>query len=315
VRRWQQCHGASGSPKGSANPELDATLLGLAKNLLALLGDAIESAKLDPADYDTQLRQRCLLYFAKKMYRVTLAGITLIEQGQSSVAFTLKRDQHYAWVAFHYYVDHARESILFAASGPLRQRDDAKEIMDFDPDVAADPKRQEQLRELEATASAIYKHFPDLRVPRGKSGATKTPVFRDWKEPDEYAMMEAIVRAWLDDEAKRGNPVPAADQEEWCRRRLRSMRFFHAAFPSQELHGTPMGFVGDLSNDEADLSAATALNIDAHEPNGLIYIYLWYPLGVTLKLIEFFDERGFKDRAIKIHKAAGRFRALFGGED
>jgi hypothetical protein len=294
---------------------MDAALLDLGKNLLTLLKDSIESANLANTDPETQLRQRCILYFAKKMYRVTLAGFTLIEEGQSSVAFTLKRDQHYAWLAFHYYLDNPRQSVLFAASGPLRQRDDAREIMEFDPDVAADPKRQKQLQELEAAADALIKSFSDLRVPRGKSGTTKTPVLRDWKEPDEHAMAEAMVRTWLDDEAKKGRPVPLDEQEQWCKRRVRSMRFYHAAFPSQEVHGTPMGFVGDLQDDETDLAVVTTLNVDPHEPNGLVYIYLWYALGVAGKLAEFFRESGFRDRWIKIRKAMEKYRSVFGGDD
>ena len=313
-KRWSRCHGAPGRETcAPANREIDAPLFGLAKTLLGFLKDVIESAEINADEVEDQFRQRCLLYFAKKMYRATLAGITLIDQRQSSMAFTLKRDQHYAWVAFHHYLDNVRQSVLFVAAGPLRQRDDAREIMEFDPDVAGDPSRQKQLRELEETANALYKRFPDLQVPRGKSGQTRNPILRDWKEPDEYAMMEALVRTWVDEAAKQGNPIPAAEVDEWCRRRVRQMRFFHAAFPSQEMHGTPMGFIGDLSDDEADLTPA--LNVDSHEPNGLIYMYLWYPLSVAGKLADFFDAGGFKDRWIKIRKAAEQFRGVFGGDE
>jgi len=314
-KKWNQCHGAPGrSAAAGSNTRIDAALLDLAKNLLALLKDAVESAKPDSSDPETLLRQRSILYFAKKMYRATLAGITLIEQGQTSVAFTIKRDQHYARLAFHYYLDNSRQSILFAASGPLRQRDDARAIAEFDPEVAADPKRQKQLQDLEAAADAMIKRFPDLRVPRGKSGNSKTPVLRDWKEPDEHSMAESMVRTWLAEEAKQGRPVPATEENQWCEQRVRSMRFFHAAFPSQELHGTPMGFIGDLPDDETDLSAVTALNVDPHEANGLIYIYLWYALGVAGKMVEFFQESGFRDRLIKIRKAMEKYRVVFGGD-
>jgi len=94
-RPWKLCHGgtpALASPK-IENAAIDPTLLALAMKLVTVLKDAIESVKIDLDDFETELRQRCLLYFAKKMYRVTLAGITLVQAGQSSVAFTLKRDQ------------------------------------------------------------------------------------------------------------------------------------------------------------------------------------------------------------------------------
>ena len=311
-KKWKKCHGVSGCPvRDTDNPAVDAVLLGLTMNLLELLKYAIESVELS-SDFETQLRQHCLLYFAKKTYRVTLAGLTLIRRQQSSVAFTLKRDQFYAWVAFHYYLDNQRQSTLFGASGPLRQRDNAREIMSFNPDAASDPERKQQLSDLEKTADALYAKFRDLKVPRGKSGSTKTPVFRDWKEPDEYDMVKDIVSRWPDEMVKSGNPIPPHEVAAWCERQVRSMQFFHSAFPSQEMHGTPMGFIGDLSRDD---ETPAALNADSHEPNGLIYIYLWYPLGVARKLVEFAGASGFTDRLTKIMKAAMTFREIFGFAD
>jgi hypothetical protein len=292
------------------NGALDPVLLALAMNLLTLLRDAIESVDLNHSDFDLRLRQQCLLYFAKKMYRATLAGVTLVRASQSSQAFTLKRDQHYAYVAFHYYLENPRQSILFAASGPLRQRDKAIEIMEFNPEEATDPERQKQLRELEATANALYKEYSDLKVPKGKSGTTKNPKLIDWKEPDEHAMMVSLVRKGAEEMAKTGNAIPPDQIDAWCNQQVRSTQFFHASFPSQEMHGTPMGLIGDLNSEDEE---SETLNVDPHEPNGLIYIYLWYPLGVAGKLVEFAHAAGFTDRLTKLRKALESYREVFAG--
>lgn len=153
-------------------------LLGLAYNVPDVLKHAIESVRLpeiDDTTVDEVFRKRTLLYFAKKVYRVTFAGVTLIRVGQSTQAFTLKRDQHYSWVAFHYYYANEAESVHFMASGPLRQRDKAKEIMTFDSDAAKDAKRIAQLKVHEETAEQLYKRFPGLKVIKGKSGKSPNP--------------------------------------------------------------------------------------------------------------------------------------------
>ncbi len=91
------------------------------------------------------------------------------------------------------------------------------------------------------------------------------------------------------------------------------MQFYHSSFPSQEMHGTPMGLMGDLSDEDGDFFPS--LNVDPHEPNGLLYIYLIYPLGVAGKLLEFSGIDRFKDRWTKITKAADKFRGVFGGSE
>jgi len=61
-----------------------------------------------------------------------------------------------------------------------------------------------------------------------------------------------------------------------------------------------MGLVAELS-DEEDVN--TAVKIGQHEPNRLLYIYLWYPLGVAIKMAEFSGGKGFKDKFTKVRKA------------
>ena len=81
-------------------------LLALAYTVLDLLKDAIESVsvpEISATSVEEVFRKRTLLYFAKKVYRATLAGVTLLRAGQTTQAFTLKRDQYHAWVAFSHY--------------------------------------------------------------------------------------------------------------------------------------------------------------------------------------------------------------------
>lgn len=308
TKKWKRCHGIDGVERPPLPEQMgaDTVLLALAYNVLAILKRSIESVQLVEEDMEDMFRKRCLLYFAKKMYRITLAGVSLIRLGQTTQAFTLKRDQHYAWVAFHYYLANDRQSILFFASGPLRQRDKAKEIMGFNPEAAADPKRQKQLADLEKMAHFMYEKFPDLKVPKGWSGSTEHPIMRDWKEPDEFAMMETIVATWPEEMAKGGHPIPDEKRNDWCRQQLLAAQFFHSSFPSQDMHATPMGLIGDLnSEDDGD---ATSLTIDSHDSDGLLYIYLWYPMGVAEKLVDFAGAAGFKNRFTKIHKALEAYR-------
>lgn len=312
TRKWKKCHGIPGLERSPLpdDPNIDSTLLALADNVLELLSDSIKSVNVDDDQMENAFRKRSLLYFANKVYRATLAGVTLIRTGQSKQAFTLKRDQHYAWVPFFYYFANELQSVLFFASGPLRQRDKAKEIIGFNPEAANDSKRKNQLEKLEKLAAFMYEKFPGLRVPKGNSGSTAHPIMRDWKEPDEFTMMKAIVETWPEAMAKVGDPVPEGNREEWCRRQLLSAQFFHASFPSQDSHGTPMGLVGDL-NSEGDEDGATTVTIGSKDPNGLLYIYLWYPMGVAEHLIDLAGAKGFKNRLVKLHKALQRFREYF----
>lgn len=312
TKKWMKCHGSAGFEQSPLqdDPKVDPVLLALADNVLDLLRKAIESLNIDDDKMEDAFRKRCLLYFAKKVYRATLAGVTLIRTEQSRQAFTLKRDQHYAWVAFFYYFANEAQSVLFFASGSLRQRDKAKEIMSFNPEAANDPKRKNQLAKLETLADFMYEKFPGLRVPKGKSGSTPHPIMQDWKEPDEYAMMKSIVDTWPEAMATAGEPVPEENREEWIRQQFLSAQFFHASFPSQDSHGTPMGLVGDL-NSEDDEGTATTVTIGSKDPNGLLYIYLWYPMGVAEHLIDLAGAKGFKNRLVKIQKALNRYREYF----
>lgn len=298
-------------PTLEENSSVDPCLLSLSDNVLELLKDAINSVSMPPAKKDkisTIFRSQTLLYFAKKVYRITKAGITLARTCQTTQALTLKRDQHYAMTAFSYYLTFERESVLFFASGPLRQRDSAVEIMKFEPSEKSNPKRIAQLKELTTMADSMYKQFPGLKVAKGKSGKIGNPLYQDWKEPDEHTMMKAIVETWPDEMAKIGSPIPEDEKNSWIDEQLRSAQFFHAKYPSQDIHNTPMGLVFDL-NAETDYSDGN-INLDAHNANGLINIYLGYAIDVSQKLVTFSGVAGFKDRLIKIEKAAHVYSTL-----
>lgn len=316
-KKWRRCHGWAERtlPPQCESDDIDPVLIALGDRILSTLKDAIESVnvpEISDSNVEEVFRKRTLLYFAKKVYRSTLGGMYLIRLGQTTQAFSLKRDQHYAWVAFHYYLARERESILFMASGALRQRDNSKKIMGFDPKAAADPVRQKQLAEHEKTADALYEKFPDLKVVKGKSASSPNPVYIDWSEPSEYVMMQSIVATWPDELAQAGNPIDPADVEDWCHRQTESAQFFHAAFPSQDIHGTPMGLGADLNDDEE--GNAADLRINAHEPNSLLYIYLLDPVLVARKLVDLVGARGFQNRLVQIHKALEAYRRHFDPE-
>jgi hypothetical protein len=107
TKKYRRCHA---NPRVTVplqdNPKIDTMLLALAYTVLDLLKDAIESVsvpEISATSVEEVFRKRTLLYFAKKVYRATLAGVTLLRAGQTTQAFTLKRDQYHAWVAFFHY--------------------------------------------------------------------------------------------------------------------------------------------------------------------------------------------------------------------
>lgn len=73
-----------------------------------------------------------------------------------------------------------------------------------------------------------------------------------------------------------------------------------------------MGLVGDL-NDDTD--EGTDVRVNSHDANGLLYIYLWYPMGVAEKLVDLTRASGFKDRFTKIRKALEQFKEQFDGDE
>ena len=316
-KKHKRCHGDPSvtAPPLHDNPDVDPSLLTLAYNILDLLKDAIESLSAPESNdenVEEVFRKRTLLYFAKKVYRATLAGVTLLRLGQSTQAFTLKRDQYNAWVAFFHYFMNEEDSVLFMAAGPLKQRDGLKAIMAFDETAKHDPKKQVQLKEHEDYAERLYKRFSGLKVPKGKSGDTKNPTMIDWSEPSEFDMMRSVVSTWPDELRALGKTIDANTDEEWIERETRKAHFYHSGFPSFDMHANPMGLVGDL-NDE-DEGNATDVRVNSHEPNGLLCIYLFYPMGVAEKLIEFTGAPGFKDRFVKLNNALTRFKEHFDAE-
>jgi hypothetical protein len=75
------------------------------------------------------------------------------------------------------------------------------------------------------------------------------------------------------------------------------------------MHGTPIGLVAELNDDD---DTGTDVRIDTHEPNSLVYIYLWFPLGIAEKVVGIDGGSGFKDRFTKIGKALQRFKERLG---
>jgi hypothetical protein len=219
-KKWKKCHGTAALRASSLaeDQDVDPALRGFTENAISILQDAIESVPVTQRDrkptdeeVERQFRQVTLLYCARKLHRTTLAGVTLALRGQTSVALTLKRDQHYAWVAFSHYYDNPRESVLFTASGPLRQRDSALKMMDF-RELEGDQDRQKQLDVLNETAELLYGKFPDLRRAKGKSGETENPEYIDWPEPSVLDMFRTIVKSWADKMESEGQPFPNGDK-------------------------------------------------------------------------------------------------------
>lgn len=279
-------------------------------NLSETLKAAIEAMTVDPSDVKEGMYRICLSFHARKMYRATLAGLTLVRFGQSTQALTLKREQYYSWVSFHYYLENRDDAILFVASQPLRQRDKALERAELHPDLRADPEWPRELKSLEDLCNKAYREFRGLRRAKSKSANTSNPKMIDWPEPSTATMLRAIVKDWPGQLASMGQPVPEDAIEAWVEREARRVHFYHGDFMSQDVHGTPMAIGGTFTDVKNNSLGSVKTNTE--EPNGLVYIYLWYPLGVLNTLIERFKVPGFKNRLIKLQRAATRYKETYG---
>lgn len=70
-----------------------------------------------------------------------------------------------------------------------------------------------------------------------------------------------------------------------------------------------MGLVVEFGHDEPE--TLTTIKLDEHDPNVIIYMYIWYPLGVMNRLVELTSAKHFRDRLIKLQKATEAFRQFF----
>jgi SEC-C motif len=310
------CHGGDRPPSVehffAVDERIDPLLFAHATLLLRTLGDACEAIRPVKAEgQDALMRQACLVLHARKVHRVTAAGLTLIRYGQSTQALTLKREQYYSWVSFHYYLQNPEQALLFTAAQPLRQRDGAAELLELRPELRQQRAKLKQLEELTALSDAAYIAYPGLQRPTKKSAASASPKMVDWSEPSIAAMLRAVVRTWPDEMPSQGlTPPPADELEKWIETTSRNIHLYHSDFPSQDIHGTPMAITEELAGSTLDSFGPIQLGRD--DPNGLLYIYLWYPAGVLQALVSKYKPKGFKHRTIKLAEASVKFRDRFG---
>jgi hypothetical protein len=224
-KKATRCHDSDSPPLSAdrlkVDKRLDETLWTLAMNLSETLKAAIEAMTVDPSDVKEGMYRICLSFHARKMYRATLAGLTLVRFGQSTQALTLKREQYYSWVSFHYYLENRDDAILFVASQPLRQRDKALERAELHPDLRADPEWPRELKSLEDLCNKAYREFRGLRRAKSKSANTSNPKMIDWPEPSTATMLRAFVKDWPGQLASMGQPVPEDAIEAWVEREAR----------------------------------------------------------------------------------------------
>jgi len=174
-KRWLRCHGADPRvPPVTDDPSIDPTLLALGMNVLAVLKEAIESVVIDRTNLEAKMRQTCLLYFTKKMLSRYAGWSYVTSRWPELAGFHTKARPILRLDRFHYYLEHARESILFVAAGALRQRDGLRKLMEMDHGAGVSEKRKALLRDLEQLADSLYKQFSDLKVPKGRSSEAKT---------------------------------------------------------------------------------------------------------------------------------------------
>jgi len=114
--------------------------------------------------------------------------------------------------------------------------------MAFDKDVANDADRVAQLKRLEEEVEYVYQTLPQLRRPKGKSGASSTPVMIDWSEPSAKDVVRVVMNRLLRERYNEENRVvdegAYAEKYEPIAERA---YFFRNTFISQGKHGTAIG--------------------------------------------------------------------------
>lgn len=317
-KKWKKCHDRSSAQARPQAPTLfqidqrvDPVLYGFGMNVLECLNDVLAAIKLDEHERDHRMQQACLTFYGLKMYRVTLAGLTLIHFGQSHEAFTIKREQYFYWLALHYYEKNLGEAITFVAYQPVLQRKKAEELAAVDPKARRDPLRQRQLQQLRSQAQQAFEEFPSLMRPKGKSGNTSQPIMIPWDEPRPIDMITALAKDWVKEEAaKNGESLTEQEFKSRVKDRAGHTDFLHSDFPSQDKHGTAfaLGQLFQLNHDFTVKPAETAVE----NPNHLLYIYTPYPIGVIGTLIKFNALDGFDDRYEHIVEAFHKHKQRYG---
>jgi hypothetical protein len=299
-KKFNRCHGSNVThlPILKETSSLDPCLYALVMRVTSLLSDVIKTVDVDHAERDDLMRKLCLLHFAKKMLRITTAGVTLIRFRQTRQAVTMKRDQHYAWVAFFYYLVFPRQSILFTASLPLKQRDSGRTYIEFKPD---DNVFRAALREKERVASKIIEEYPDLRQ-KGKQKQKGESEYRDWSEPSERNMLKAV---WQYFENPGQYELP--EDERIQSDRTRSLiQFLHGDLPSMQMHANPYALLEDF-----DAPGEWPETEGSEDPNSYLFTYTQYPFDLTERLAKFTQAKGFRHKLLTCEKAIDVYRRYF----
>lgn len=316
-KKWKKCHDPKSGLARPAEPLLfsldqrvDALLHAFSLNVLDCLGDVLAAIKVDDNERERAMQQLCLAFYGLKMYRITLAGITLIRWGQSQEAFAIKREQYFYWLALHYYEKQLDQAVLFVAYQPVLQLKKAEELASIDAKEAADDNKQKRLAELRRRAKAAYAQFPNLKRPRGKSGNTSRPVLVPWQEPRAIDMIRTLARDWVQEElAETGEVLDENAISKRIEDRARHTDFLHSDFPSQDKHGTAFA-LGQMFRSSDDLIRRPEIAVD--NPNNLLYIYTAYPIGVISTLIRFNGLDQFQSRFKHIVEAFHQHNARYG---
>ncbi len=181
------------------------------------------------------------------------------------------RDQYDFTLRFEYYKYYPHEALLFVLTQARLKVDFAEEIGAFDPKVAADPERVEQLKRLKEEYDKAVRQHPDLMRPTKKSAKTKNPKMVPWSELEAIDLSPLLMQRWYDERAKQGGRTASP---AFVERAAKRVYFYRAKAQSQSRHGTALNIAEGIEFDRLGLGNLNPVEAQLDEPNGLALMFV-----------------------------------------
>lgn len=261
-KKYKRCHGDLASAKYSPPPRpsmfnvkpLDPTLDALGGKVLDLLSDVGASIKYDRANVDDWFRKLTAYNHASLLHGIVKATIAMSKAGSGWPCFAARRLVFEYFVKLAYYDKNPEQAVLYAASAPMIQKRFADEWAKVDPTLEfPDPALHKEI------IAAMKARFTGLMVPKGKSGSTPTPVYREWSEADlkpawlEYIKAEAKEHPQLVTRARANLGLgPDVPEDEVVEMFAEQKYLMNAEYPSQDIHGTALTLIPTLDGQPVD---------------------------------------------------------------
>jgi len=252
-KKFKRCHGGVASATYVAPPKPkvfdaeppDPALQALGWKVLGLLSDVGASIKYDRANQDDWFLKVCAYHHARLIHGITKAIIVMARGGCGWPVFAARRQAFEYFVKLAFYEKRPEQAVLYVASAPMVQKRFVEKWLKVDP-----KRKFPDLNLHKSVIDAMKARYQGLMVPKGKSGTTPSPVYREWSEEDlepawlEYIQAEAREHPELIKIARKNLRLARdVSDEEAIRMFAEEKYLMNAEYPSQEIHGTALTLI------------------------------------------------------------------------